>query len=184
MKTNFKNLEIYDNYITNISAIIDLLETKYKNSFMSREMKEKYFSLEKNPNGGDVLLVSETNRDLFNAIFETIDKKITPNYPDLITIYRYYPGSFLQKHRDTALDYQNMITDLTFLQSSSNHLKIYTNEHKNGYLVQENPGRRIIMPEDLEHEITTIEDNEITRYTMTMTWLNSRPNISWWSERK
>ncbi len=183
MKTIFKNLEIYDNYISNTNLIVDLLETKYKDFFMSREMKEKFFSLENNTDGGDVLLVSESNKDLYDAIFKTINKEITPNYPDLITIYRYYPGNFLKKHKDQTFVHDHMITDLIFLQSSKNHLKIFTNEYQNGYLVQENPGRRLIMPEDLEHEITIIGDDEITRYTMTMTWLNSRPNISWWSQR-
>jgi PIN domain nuclease of toxin-antitoxin system len=182
MKINFKNLEVYENYISNCNLIVDLLENKYKTFFIDRQSREKFFSVEDNTQGGDVLPVTKSYTDLYKMIFETISKEITPNYPDYITIYRYYPGSFLKRHKD-PLVHKQAITDLIFLQAARNHFKIYTDDYPNGRLIEEIPGRRVIVAEDLEHEITLIEKDELTRYTMTMSWITSRPNITWWSQR-
>lgn len=182
MKLKFRDLEVYDNYITNCDAIVDLLENKYKTYFIDRQFKEQFFSVEDNTGGGDVLIVTKAYEDLFKTIFQTISKEITPNYPDEITIYRYYPGAFLKKHKDFKIN-DFMINDLIFLQSSQNHLKFYTKESPNGFFIEELPGRRIILSDELEHEITQINDDEKTRYTMTMAWMSSKPNISWWSKR-
>lgn len=180
-KSFFRDVEIYDNYILNTDEIIQLLEKDYNRFFLSRKQKES-FSDKDDLNGGDVFSV-ERHHNIYKIIFKTIDKNLIRFYPDEVIIYRYKYGSFLPRHQDPLFT-DKMLTDLTFLQSGKNHLKIYTEQFPDGYFIDENPGRRIIVPGDLEHEITKIEKDEITRYTLVMTWYSDYFGNPWWKERK
>ena len=124
-KLTFKDITIYDNYISNTDEILNLLELKYNKFFLSRSIKESFTSKNDNPNGGDILDVTNIYQDLYNAIFKTISKELVPNFPDEIIIYRYKHGNFLKKHSDELL-FDGMVSDLIFLKSSKNHLKVYT----------------------------------------------------------
>ena len=177
---HFRDIVIYENYITNVNEIIDLLETKYSNRFLDRSLKEAT-SAEEDINGGDILIV-ESHTDLYKTIFKTIEKQIVEYYPDEVDIYRYQYGNYLPPHQDATVT-PKMVTDLTFLQSEKNHFKIYTEEHRNGYFIDENPGRRVIIAPDMKHEITPMEKNETTRYTLVMTWYNDKPTKPWWKKR-
>ena len=177
---NYRDISIYDDYITNIDEILNLIESKYSDRFLDRKMKESTSAAE-DINGGDILIVGmETS--LYKTIFKTIDRTVTPTYPDEVDIYRYNYGNYLPRHKDAAVT-SSMMTDLIFLKSETNHFKIYTEEYPQGHFVAEIPGRRIIIAPDLEHEITPMNLNESTRYTLVMTWYNDKDSNSLWKKR-
>jgi hypothetical protein len=182
-KIVFPEYTVYDNFILNVNEILNLVKNKYNNLFLSRSIKESYTPTKENPNGGDALNITSNYTDLYHSIFKTIDKDLITHYPNEITLYRYNIGSFLPKHSDKLLS-DDTITDLVFLQSTKNHFKVYTSQYPNGYLIDEIPGRRVIIPENLSHEITPIEKDEEIRYTLKMTWYNNQYNkYNLWSKR-
>jgi hypothetical protein len=178
--TNFEEVSICDNFILNTHEILNLINTEYYSYFLSRKIKES-FSQEQDLNGGDMLIVQK-HYSLYDTIFKTIDKKNVEYYPENVTIYRYQHGNFLPRHRDELLN-NKILKDLTFLQTSRNHFKIFTPQFPNGHFIDEIPGRRIILPADLEHEVTKIEIDESIRYTLVMSWTQEYFIEPWWKKR-
>ena len=84
---NYRDISIYDDYITNIDEILNLIEYKYSDRFLDRKTKESTSS-EEDINGGDILIVGRETT-LYQTIFKTIDRTVTQTYPDEVDIYRY-----------------------------------------------------------------------------------------------
>ena len=58
---------------------------------------------------------------------------------------------------------------MIFLRSDRPHFAWY-DENKVQHLVDEKPGMLLVMPINLEHEVTKIEEDERPKYSLVLTW--------------
>ena len=90
---------------------------------------------------------------------------------DSFCIYKYDPGDYLKRHRDSAGGYWKF--KLIFLRADAPHFCWY-DEEGNSNLVDETPGMFIDMPVNLEHEVTKIEQNERPKISLALSWGRTR----------
>jgi hypothetical protein len=154
-----------ENYCKNVDAIIDMAE-KHQDKFHLRKPGEQHnFST----NYGDSQLSSmfEWNmpEELRKLVLESVPKE--DRSCDGFVINKYNPGDYLLRHKDSAGGYWKF--KLIFLRSDRPHFAWY-DENKVQHLVDEKPGMLFVMPINLEHEVTTIEEDEGPKYSLVLTW--------------
>jgi len=153
------------NYITNVDEIIELAE-RHRDRFSVREKDEAHNFVTQYRNSQlKSLFYFNMDSDLKDAIFKTIpdDRRFVTSY----TINRYDPGDYLLRHKDSVGGYWKF--KLVFLRSDRPHFKWYDKDG-NGFVVEEEPGALLDMPIHLEHEVTTIEQDERPKYSLVLAW--------------
>ena len=154
-----------EDYCKNADAIIEMVE-KYSDRFHVRKPGEKYnFAT----NYGDSQMKSmfewSMPEELKKLVMESLPKE--DRSCDGFVINRYDPGDYLLRHKDSAGGYWKF--KLIFLRSDRPHFAWYDTESQQ-HLVEEKPGMLLVMPINLEHEVTTIEEDERPKYSLVLTW--------------
>lgn len=163
------NFYLVENFITNTDEIVELaIQHSKKFSNRSPGNIEEFKNDRYGPSMLYTLFKHNMSSDLLDAIFKTIDKDHIKVKPDVVVINRYDPGCYLARHRDHTGGYYKF--NLIFLRTDKPHLKIYNESYPDGLLIQEKPGALFKMPLSLEHEVTTIGDNENSKFSLVLAW--------------
>jgi hypothetical protein len=154
-----------EDYCKNVDAIIELVD-QHQDKFHVRKPGEKYnFST----NYGDSQMRSmfqwNMPKELKELVYESLPEE--DRSCDGCVINRYEPGDYLLRHKDSAGGYWKF--KLIFLRSDRPHFAWY-DETGAQHLVEEKPGMLLKMPINLEHEVTTIEQDENPKYSLVLTW--------------
>jgi len=162
---------LHKNFISNSDEIIQKAERESFN-YKSRAKGAEYeFN---NERYGACVMESmfskDMSKDLIDTILSTIDIKKWFNdlLPDEIVLNKYKPGCFLPKHVDSFGMYWKFM--LVFLRSDKSHLKLYSDDKPEGFLVEESPGSYVEMPLSMAHEVVPIEEGERDRYSLVFIW--------------
>lgn len=164
---NMYQVNLVKNYLTNSDEIISLAE-KHRDKFSDRAEGKRYnFSTTYGNSKIKSLFHFNMDEELTDAIFKTIpdNRKTVTSF----TINRYDPGDYLLRHRDSAGGYWKF--KLIFLRSDIPHFQWF-DENGVANLVQEEPGSLLEMPIHLEHEVTTVTENEQPKYSLVLGWGN------------
>lgn len=158
-------VSLVEDYCKNPEAIIAMAE-KYSDRFHERKPGEKYnFST----NYGDSQLKSmfewHMPEELKQLVMESVPKE--DRSCDGFVINRYDPGDYLLRHKDSAGGYWKF--KLIFLRADRAHFAWYDNNNQQ-QLIDEKPGMLLVMPINLEHEVTKIEEDERPKYSLVLTW--------------
>lgn len=152
-------------YCKNVDAIIELAE-KHSDKFFLRAPGEQYnFATAYGDSHMKSLFRWNMPEDLKELIYESIPEE--DRSCDGFVVNRYDPGDYLLRHRDVAGGYWKF--KLIFLRSDKPHFAWY-DELGNQHLVEEEPGMLFKMPINLEHEVTTIEQDEQPKYSLVLSW--------------
>lgn len=169
--TNFYNIKILENYVTNVTEILEEVYKHPKDLFKSRSEgpgSYKFITLDGKGASMSTMMYHNFSKKLKKLCIKTVNfGKFFP--PDQIAINKYPPGSYLGKHKDGTGKYWKF--QLIFLQSTKSHFTWYDRENK-PHLVEEIPGRGLEIPVHIIHESTEIDQDETTKYSMVFIWDN------------
>ena len=163
------NVEIFDNYVTNVDAILGEVYKHPASAFKDRSQQSSTYRFNSIDGRGAsmyTMMYHCFSPELKRLCVETVDFGRFPP-PTEIAINRYLPGSYLGKHRDGAGGYWKF--QLIFLKSSKSHFTWYDRQDK-PHLVEEIPGRGLEMPLHIIHESTEIGPDEEDKYSMVFVW--------------
>lgn len=158
-------VKLINDYLTNADEIVSLAE-KEASKFSRRQPGHSYnFATEYGNSHMQSLFSFNMSEELKAAIFRTLPKEDRTS--DSFVINRYDPGDYLQRHRDSQGGYWKF--KLIFLRTDKPHFKWY-DEAGEGYLIEEAPGALLEFPMNVEHEVTTIGQDERPKYSLVLTW--------------
>lgn len=163
------NIEIFDNYVSNVDAILEEVYARPEYAFKDRDDKKglyKYNTLDGKGATLHTMMYSDFSVKLKQLCIETVDFGKYPK-PKEIAINRYRPGAYLGKHKDSIGGFWKF--QLIFLKSSKSHFTWYDKED-NPHLIEEIPGRLVELPPNIVHESTEIGADEEDKYSMVFVW--------------
>lgn len=160
---------LQEDFINNSEDIIRLAE-KHKDKFSNRSPGnlDEFKNSRYGPSKLYTLFKHNMSDELLETIFKTIDKNHIKIKPDVVVINRYDPGCYLTRHKDHTGGYYKF--NLIFLRTDKPHLKVYDEGNPEGVLIDEKPGALFKMPLSLEHEVTTIEEGEKSKFSLVLAW--------------
>lgn len=158
-------VKLVKNYLTNVDEVIELAE-KHRDKFSSRTQTDVHnFKTTYGSSKLKSLFHFNMDADLKSAILKTIPDD--PRFITSMTINRYDPGDYLLRHKDSIGGYWKF--KLIFLQCDKPHFTYY-DDGGAAHLVEEEPGAYMEMPIHFEHEVTKIEPNEKSKYSLVLAW--------------
>ena len=158
-------VKLHTNYISHTDELISLIE-KEADQFSIREPGMPYnFTSKYGDSKLKSLFIFNMSDKLKQSILDLLSDE--DKTADGITINRYDPGDYLNRHRDSQGGYWKF--KLIFLRSDAPHFVWYDAEGT-AHIVDESPGAYLEMPVHIEHEITQIKDNEKPKYSLVLSW--------------
>jgi hypothetical protein len=162
-------VELMDNYVTNVEAILEEVYQHPSSAFKDRSDATGLYKFNTICGKGasmSTMMYRSFSPRLKELCVETVDFGKFPR-PTEIAINKYLPGSYLGKHRDGAGQYWKF--QLIFLKSTKSHFTWYDKEDT-PHLIEEIPGRGVEMPLHIVHESTEIGTDEEDKYSMVFVW--------------